>query len=147
MSSTQDELIDLAFSFSRIMHRKMAEVTRDEHQVKNWLQMHALCVIEERPGITMKDLAGVLMITAPTATTFVARLVRLGCVQRVADPKNRKLVRLRITKQGRALMRETMQRRMTVLRSVISHLSPKDQADLARIYRKLIDSHSVSPHA
>ncbi len=141
-SLSQDKLIDLAFSFSRIMHRKMAEASRDQHSVKNWLQMHALCVIDEKPGITMKDLAGVLMITAPTATTFVGRLVRLGCVQRVADPKNRKLVRLRITNKGRQLMKETMQRRMSVLRAVISHLSAKDQADLARIYRKLIDSHS-----
>lgn len=144
MSGTLDSLIDLAFSFSRIMHRKMAETSRDENSVKNWLQMHALCVIDERPGITMKDLAGVLMITAPTATTFVGRLVRLGCIQRVADPKNRKLVRLRITAKGRKLMHETMQRRMTVLKSVISHLTAKDQQDMARIYRKLIDAHTPS---
>ncbi len=144
MSATTDDLIDLVFSFSRIMHRKMAEGPLDEHCVKNWLQMHALCVIQERAGITMKDLAGILMITAPTATTFVGRLVRLGCIQRLADENNRKLVRLRITPKGRKLMRETMQRHTILLKSILNPLTTKDQQDMTRIYRKLIDAHSSS---
>jgi DNA-binding MarR family transcriptional regulator len=142
MQKTQDELIDLAFNFARIMQRKMAEATHQDHSVKNWLQMHALCIIQEKPGITMKDLAAALMITAPTATTFVARLVRLGCLQRVADPANRKLVRLRITKTGNKLMRTMMEKRLVVIRSAFAVLSVKDQNDLIRIYRKLIANHS-----
>ncbi len=142
-----DRLIDRTFNLMRIMRRRMVQSSQAKDPVKNWLQVHALAMIDERPGITMKELADLLMVTAPTATTFIGRLVRLKCVRRVADPKNRKLVRLRITPNGKHLLQQNMTRKMAVLRSIVSRLPLKDQRELARIYQHLIDSFSSSPFA
>ena len=140
-----DRLVDLTFNVARLLRRRMVEASRSEDQVKNWLQVHALFVIAEREGITMKQLADVLMITAPTATTFIGRLVRMRCVVRVADPNNRKLVRLKITVMGKRLLKQHKARRMAVLRSILSHVPAKDQRELARIFSQLLHHFPSSP--
>ncbi len=120
------------------MRCKMGELSRKDHV--NWLQIHALFMINEHGGPTMKELAQTLMVTAPTATSFVNRLVRNKLVDRKADPKNRKLVRLRITTAGRKLMQQKIKERQASMRTIISVLPTKDQNDLIRILERVLDS-------
>ncbi len=90
----------------------------------------------------MKELADALMVAAPTATTFVARLVDMGWAKRENDPSNRRLVRLHITPKGRTLLGKAIRSKMAVLGSMVKSLSNHDQRELARIYQKLIDASS-----
>lgn len=132
-------VIELMFSVSRLMKTKMAAMARTDHV--NWVQIHALCMIQERKGITMKELANMLMVTAPTATSFVNRLVRDSLVTRQADPKNRTLVRLHISKKGKQLMQSKIRQRQMLIRKVISILPSKDQRELVRILENLLHSY------
>src|SRR5260221_4502922 len=97
-----ENLIDLTFEVTRFVRKKMASFSSDDKSV-NWLQMHAVLLIAEREGVTMKELAHFMKVSAPSATSFVNRLVKMKWVERIADERNRKLVRLRITSVGQKM--------------------------------------------
>ena len=124
-------ILDSMHEIHRIMRRRMAFFDR-EHGI-NFQQIFGLSIVAEHEGLTMKELADQLHVTSPTATVFVQRLVRLGWIKRHADRTNRKLVRLRLTPKGRALLNRMMRARRAMLQKVIAALSPKDQRDYTRI--------------
>ncbi|HLD71008.1 MAG TPA: MarR family transcriptional regulator [Candidatus Peribacteraceae bacterium] len=136
MKST-DTIIDLAFRLSRIMRQRMFKM-RNRSRV-NMMQLHMLGWIAESRGVTMKELAEHLKISSPSATVFVQRLVVMGLLHRFEDPKNRKLVRLKISRKGQALCREHMQTAQDALRKIFSIISPSDQRELARILDNLVN--------
>ncbi len=100
-------------------------------------QLHALMHIREHEGITMKELADYLKITSPSATSFVNRLVKLRLVERTHDDINRKLVRLKLSKQGNAMLETKKRQRTEIMRDILSLLPSKDRQELARILSSL----------
>jgi DNA-binding MarR family transcriptional regulator len=70
----------------------------------------------------------------------VNRLVRLKYVRRVTDPKNRKLVRLKITDAGAQAVSQMMRRKGDEARKMFELISEKDQKELLRILQSLHDS-------
>ena len=135
MKST-DAIIDLSFRLSRIMRQRMFKMRH--RSPLNLMQLHTLGWIMESRGVTMKELAEHLKISSPSATVFVQRLVVMRLLQRFEDPKNRKLVRLKISRKGLALCREHMVKAQGALRKIFSIISPSDQRDLARILDTLV---------
>lgn len=100
-------------------------------------QMHALFVVSENDGLTMKELAGKLEITSPSATSLVNRLVRLKWVTRAADPKNRKLVRVRIAPEGTQFLKAKTEEVAGAMKNVLGLLNADDRHDFARILTNL----------
>ncbi len=107
-------------------------------------QIHALVLIQEESGITMKKLAKMMHITSPSATTLIDRLVKLGYVSRRNDQENRRLVRLSLTPEGAAMLKEKMTERQKLLMKLFSSLSAEDVSELNRLVKKLLQhcSHS-----
>ena len=134
-----DDLIDLTFEVSRRMRKVMACADKDEKSM-NWLQMHALSLISEHEGITMKEVAAFMKISAPSATSFVNRLVKMKWVERVTDVTNRKLVRLRMTDEGKKMLVEKIAQKKNMMRGIIDLLSSDDQEQMIRIYQNLLTS-------
>lgn len=131
-----DRLIDSTYDFGRIMRQQMLGQISKGKQV-NFLQLHALFLISEQEGLTMKELAKLLHVSSPSATSLVNRLVRTDWVHREHDETNRKLVRLRLTPAGKKVLREKHEQRRQILREVFSFLSKAEQEQLARIHEKL----------
>lgn len=144
MKST-DSIIDLAFRLSRIMRQRMFKMR--SHSQLNLMQLHTLGWIAESRGVTMKDLAEHLKVSSPSATVFVNRLVIMGLLERYEDPRNRKLVRLKISRKGQALCRQHMQKAQGALRNIFSIISPSDQRELARILDDLVSELEHDPHS
>ncbi len=125
-------------SISRMLRKRMSCSMGDEDA--NFLQIHALMHIREHEGMTMKELASHMQITSPSATSFIDRLVKLGWVERVTDAENRKLVRLKVSKEGQLMLHTQMKARRDDMRSVLSLLPAKDQEELARILASLAEA-------
>ena len=64
------------------------------------LQWTALYFIRKSNRITQKDLANILMISYPSATNLVHRLIRAGFVTQEDDPDDFRAKLLRITAKG-----------------------------------------------
>jgi DNA-binding MarR family transcriptional regulator len=133
-NKTVDQILAQTLDLSRMLRQKCFQ--RDEKDV-NMLQLHAVVLIREHEGMTMKEFAESLKITSPSATSFVNRVVNMGWVQRVADKKNRKLVRLKITPLGKRLLQARMQEKRRCFRDMLKLLSVQDQRDLVRVLQKL----------
>lgn len=134
-------IIQSTVEFGRIMRQQMF-CAPGAHV--NVVQVHALMVIGEQPGITMKELAGQMHVTSPSATSLINRLVLLKWVDRKHDTKNRKLVRLKLTQKGVVELRRKQEMRATVLRRMFSQLSEKEQETLAALHEKLLRSYQHS---
>ena len=139
-----DLIIVRAIEFHRMLRQKMWCAKPGEKDL-NFHQLHAAIVIMEHQGVTMKEFAGSLRITSPSATSLVNRLVKMGWVQRFADKDNRKLVRLRIAPRGQKALQTRLRRKKQEMRKIVSFLAPADQKDFARILLHLTKALEQSP--
>ncbi len=134
-----DFIIDASFELGRVMRTALLTKLKNKERM-NPLQIHAVFLISQNPGMTMKELAKHLKVTSPSATVFASRLSRMGWIKRVRDARNRKLVRLRLTPSGLSLLKDMQQTHRKAARTVFGHLSAKDQATLASILKKLLST-------
>ena len=63
-------------------------------------QLRALGLIHRHPGASLSDVATHLGVTPATASVLVDRLVRQGLVHRDAHPRERRRIRLFLTRSG-----------------------------------------------
>jgi DNA-binding MarR family transcriptional regulator len=132
------KIIELWMEITRILRQKAALSGKDKNF--NPMQFHALMIIRQHEGLTMKEFADFLKITSPSATTYVNRLVKLKLVERKADPKNRKLVRLGLSAQGKTMLQKRMHDHSRLMHGVFLLLSKEDQRAFARILGNLRDA-------
>ncbi len=153
MDQSLDTIITLSFDLTRVIRHMMVSVAQTSPRL-NFLQIHALVLITERPGMTMKELAECLRVSSPSATTFVSRLVHMGLIDRVRDAGNRKLVRLQVTRKGKNILRVKWSKRTALIKRYLRTLTPREQGQFAHILRKLtgvleesaLRSHSFPSH-
>ena len=96
-------------------------------------QLSALAVIHNHGPLTLGALAEHERVTPPTITKAVAKLEADGLVQRSPDPSDGRVIRVTVTRAGRALVDETRRRKTTWLTGRISALSPEEQDRLGEV--------------
>jgi len=101
-AGSRAELIDEFLDLQPRMHRRLTRIippdVHAEMGAVTFQQMHALHVIARRSGVTMGELAGCLEAASLSSATQMAdRLVKLGLVERMSDPGDRRLVRVTLS--------------------------------------------------
>lgn len=84
-----------------------------------------------------RDLADVLRVSRPSIVSAVDTLERKGQVRRLSDSDDRRLVRVELTDDGLALVREAQRAWHRCERRVASALTKPEQREFARLARKL----------
>ena len=92
----------------------------------------ALSTIERHGPITAGDLAAHEQVRKPTVTRILGALVDEGLVERSVDPMDRRIAWVRLTTEGRALMRTVRRRTDRYLAERLRKLEPSELADLER---------------
>jgi DNA-binding MarR family transcriptional regulator len=100
--------------------------------------LETLRFVGEKKSPTMRDVATYLRITAPSATHIIDELVKGGLMTRSADRKDRRIVRLTLSKKGSTFLAKSMRLKMKVLRGIVGSLNRADQKEFVRILSKLI---------
>jgi DNA-binding MarR family transcriptional regulator len=133
------ELTSLFFSTRQIIRQKLPS---DGYADPNgWLRFETLRFIERQSGPTMREVAGYVRIKAPSVTSLVDHLVRLGFVTKQKEPSDRRLVRLYPTKRGEDALKKYGERCARTMREVFSKLPEHDTTELVRILRHLGEVH------
>ncbi len=138
--TVQEQLPQLFFEMGRLLKREMS---RDgiQHDALSYLHMETMRYIEERTRAegtpSMREVAVYLKIAPPSATALIDGLVRDGILERAPDPKDRRVVRLSVSKKGTKLMETMMQARAEAFSRVIENLSTKDCEELVRILSRI----------
>ena len=133
-TKSNKELFSLMFEMSRLLKR---EISRESTLMPSFLHAETLRFINEaeRQGNlpTMRDVADYLKIAPPSATSLVNAFMKDGVIKRVADPKDRRIVRLSLSKKGLRFLEVTRLQREKAFASLFSPLSAADSKELSRI--------------
>lgn len=95
-------------------------------------QVGLLRLVEQRPGVSVKEAAELLRIAANTASTLVGELTEAGLLVRARNPENRRVVRLELTADADRRLAEYAARRRAILAAALAELDPLALADLTR---------------
>ena len=97
----QSDMPPIGLVFFRVMRAMMFEDEPiAELDALPLSQMRLFWTIRHQPDATMKDLSERLHVSQSTVTQLAERLVKRGLAERIADPTDRRVVRLRLSKTG-----------------------------------------------
>ena len=90
--------------------------------------------------ITMGDLSRILGVPFSTATRTADWLVNNGYVQRLADPEDRRVVRVQLTEVGKELCRAMNDLLLESAEQFLHNFSLEERKELGRLLGKLVDN-------
>lgn len=97
-------------------------------------------VLAEQDGLKIGELAALMGIKAPAASSLVEAMERGGLISREHDPDDRRISRIHLTEQGREALTASERFRREHMRRYVSVLTREDVEDILRVHRKLIES-------
>ncbi|MEU5593303.1 MarR family transcriptional regulator [Streptomyces sp. NPDC020298] len=95
-------------------------------------QLRALRALETTPTVNLTGLAARMDIGVPTASRLCDRLEAAGMLERALHPHNRRELQLRLTGQGRRVLRDVARRRVQALAGVLTTMAPAERSALIR---------------
>lgn len=125
-------LVDLLHDLRRDLRVRLSPAQRAEWGSLTIHQLEALVALD-RGGLTMRELCAELDITESAATALSDRLVARGLVERQGDARDRRLVRLALSDEARAVAQRYRELVGERARAVLATLSSGDLAALVRI--------------
>jgi len=99
-----------------------------------------LANLEREDGQTLAALSRRMLVTAGNLTGLVDRAERDGVVVRRADPADRRLSRVFLTRKGRELIGELMPTHAAHVRELLGGLDAAERREMRRLLGKLRDS-------
>ena len=112
----------------------MREVSTDVTSV----QYAVLLVLEQRPGVSQRELGDELDLDRSTIAELAARMVRNGLVERISDPHDQRRNTLFLTTTGRELLAELKPRVGNVERVLTQQLSATERDTLRQLIDRLL---------
>ncbi|MEV7646202.1 MarR family transcriptional regulator [Arthrobacter sp. NPDC089319] len=94
-------------------------------------QSSVLTTLMDKGKLRMGELAALEGVKMPTATSVVAGLVRIGLVERLADPNDRRRVLVDLTSDGRSQIAALAAERDQEFARLLADLRPEDRNLLA----------------
>ena len=127
MSHHEEHLLQLLPLFQQVLTRVGIHQTRTGHRlgITN-LQMSALGSVASHDDCMMRELAEDMLVSLPAATRIVNDLVEKSLIERIADNKDRRVVRLRITQPGLATMKTVHEEATALLGTILEKMSKEE---------------------
>jgi DNA-binding MarR family transcriptional regulator len=126
----------LLSAHASLIRRFSAEEVWEDISMKEYDVLYTLSKCAE--PIRLTDLNRHVLLSQPALSRLVDRLAARGLVQRIADSRDLRTVRLSLTEDGRALQRRVGRRHArSVARAMRSELTPAELDQLTAICAKL----------
>jgi DNA-binding MarR family transcriptional regulator len=113
------------------------EITFAKKPLFSFVQLLTIQFIKERRKTTMKEVAGFLNITPPSATSLINILVKNGVLARREGVGDRRIVWLKITPKGEKILKRGYAQIAGKIKETLSCLSEKEQKALIHILEKI----------
>ncbi|MGA2911237.1 MAG: MarR family transcriptional regulator [Candidatus Levyibacteriota bacterium] len=126
-----DQILEAMFKLTRDLKGSISGSF--EHSHLTILQCQALECIKKHVGTHMGDIASHFATTMPTATALVDKLITAKLVKRENDLKDRRIIRISLTKQGEKLLVEVRKQSANKMKKLLSYLPKQDKLELLRI--------------
>jgi len=103
-----------------------------------WSGFSTLFIIWVWGPVEVRDIARLQGVSRPTTTSNVSNLQRRGWCKRRGSKVDRRLITVELTAKGRKAIEVLFPRFNAGERDISSVLSPKEQAQIARLLRKVL---------
>uniref|UniRef100_UPI003C7A14EA MarR family winged helix-turn-helix transcriptional regulator n=1 Tax=unclassified Streptomyces TaxID=2593676 RepID=UPI003C7A14EA len=129
-----EQLLRLTRRLQRIQSRQLEPIGITPAQFR------LLCTTAHYEGAPrMADLAERLDVVPRAVTTLVDGLEASGRVRRAPDPTNRRVVRVEITEEGRAVLRSMRAARKAAAEEILAPLTAEQREVLGGLLTALVD--------
>ncbi|MDP3730041.1 MAG: MarR family transcriptional regulator [Candidatus Omnitrophota bacterium] len=102
-------------------------------------QFFILSHLDKHGESKMNELAKFMDVTTAAATGIVDRLVRCGYAARVYDPKDRRVINIRLTRKGSNLVKRIGRQRREVTSEVFGRISKEERENYLAIMLHIRD--------
>jgi MarR family transcriptional regulator, organic hydroperoxide resistance regulator len=131
-----EEFAEALQQFFRAARRARGEAGEVGSRPLSLSQFTVLQTVDEEGEATVGELAHAAGVAVPTVTRMLGLLERDGIVQRQRDDADRRVVRVRLTKGGRALMAEKRAWIVARQHEVYAGLSKSDRRAATPLMRR-----------
>ncbi len=107
--------------------------------------MFLLNFIGKHPNCSMSDVKVFLKLIPSAATRRIDKLVNIGLVHRINDDKDRRLVKLILTEEGKGLYQKFLQTRIFGMQMMKQEFSQEDLAIFFKILKRVVELKSKFP--
>ncbi|WP_223068680.1 MarR family winged helix-turn-helix transcriptional regulator [Paenibacillus caui] len=132
------ELIDRYLNASFIVNKRFStglrEHLKDDLTVE---QYTALQIVGRRGKCTPTELADVFCVGKSTITSLINRLVQRGLMERTGDEKDRRVIYLSITPEGRKVFQVADEQIERILEPYLSHFDEAEIQQFLTSFEKL----------
>jgi len=132
-----NQILEAIFKLGRNFKGSMSGSFKHSHSTM--LQCEAMLCIKKHKDIHMGDIAAHFSTTMPTATALIDKLIEAKYVRRENDVKDRRVVRINLTKSGEKLLDEATKQRTEKMNKLLSYLPEQDKLELLRILSVLAE--------
>ena len=101
--------------------------------------------VGDEGGVAVGDVGARLISRASDVTRLVDRLVKRGLLERSRDERDRRVVRVALTDEGRDLVEALHPALLLHMRSILEHMSKRDLADLRRLLDRALQPRGKEP--
>lgn len=122
----------------RRMKRAVTERVREHGLTAQ--QFWALINIEEADGPSLGEIAERLRMDAPTASRAVTQLLRMKLVRAEGDARDRRKLRLRLSRAGAARLPALRALAAELRGAAVNGLTAEEEESLRRLLRKIISN-------
>jgi DNA-binding MarR family transcriptional regulator len=100
-------------------------------------QMRAMAAFHEDREYRMGELSKIAQVTMPFMTEMVDGLVKGGILERVRDVADRRVVKVKLSNQGRNIHKQFLKTRAREMESIFAKLDSRDQTELLNSLKKM----------
>lgn len=136
-NEVNEQIIETLFKIARNLKGSMHGDF--EHSHLTMLQCQALECVKKKKNAHMADIAEHFATTMPTATALIDKLIAAKLVKRENDVKDRRIVKIFMTKLGDRFLHQVIKRKSEKMGKVLSYLSEQDKLELLRILNVLAE--------
>jgi DNA-binding MarR family transcriptional regulator len=106
-------------------------------------QMRAIVILSNRGRCIMSDFANAIGVPVSTATHMIEKLVRKGLVVRVRSEKDRRVVHVELSEEGRKREHHFLQNRVAMGRDMLTPLSRGERELFLEMLVKMVRATSL----
>ena len=104
------------------------------------LELKTLGIVSKNEGISMSKLAECLHVSSPSATEVINKLVKNGELKRSSDEKDRRIISLQITPQGKKILEQSLKLASKNISKLLTNLSSSQKNDFNKILEIIINN-------
>lgn len=119
----------------RLMQTSSEGFKRREYDL---LALLAINLDADTQALSVSELSHLLQITPAGVTHLLNPLEDMGCIERLRDPKDRRVVLISLTDKGQAIADDLIAGAQDKLVGLIEHLGEEDARTLVRLMLKMI---------